>query len=57
MSKELIARIEEQWAMLDPVDPLRVVLDDVFEALAAPLPPQRQPWVGLTKKEREEATG
>lgn len=37
MSKELIARIEEQWAGLDPVDPLRLLLKDVVDVLAAPV--------------------
>ena len=36
MTKQLKERIAEEWAMLDPVDPLRGLLSDVIAALAQP---------------------
>lgn len=33
MKKRLKERIAEEWAMLDPVDPLRSLLSDVIDAL------------------------
>jgi hypothetical protein len=36
MSKDLKARIAEEWAMLDPVDPLRRLLSDVIDVLSQP---------------------
>ena len=36
MTKQLKERIAKEWAMLDPVDPLRGLLSDVIAALAQP---------------------
>jgi hypothetical protein len=36
MNERLKERIAEEWAMLDPVDPLRGLLSDVIDALAQP---------------------
>ena len=34
MRHNLIKRLKEEWAQLDPVDPLRGVLSDAIDALA-----------------------
>ena len=34
MNKDLIERVGEEWAQLDPVDPLRGLLSDVIDVLA-----------------------
>ena len=39
MTERLKERIAEEWAMLDPVDPLRGLLSDVMDVLAQPAPP------------------
>ena len=36
MNERLKERIAEEWAMLDPVDPLRGLLSDVLDVLAQP---------------------
>ena len=36
MTERLKERIAEEWAMLDPVDPLRGLLSDVIDVLAQP---------------------
>ena len=36
MNERLKDRIAEEWAMLDPVDPLRGLLSDVIDVLAQP---------------------
>jgi len=36
MNERLKERIAEEWAMLDPVDPLRSLLSDALEALTQP---------------------
>ena len=36
MTKDLKDRITEEWAMLDPVDPLRKLLSDVIDVLTQP---------------------
>lgn len=33
MNKHLIDRLAEEWAQLDPVDPLRCLLSDAIDAL------------------------
>ena len=49
MSKdELIRRLQISCLGLDAVDPLRLLVDDVIEALAQ----TRRTWVGLTESER-----
>jgi hypothetical protein len=48
--QELIKRLETTCFGLDPVDPLRLLVDDVIEALTQP---QRK-WVGLTDEEYDE---
>ena len=44
MNKQLKGRIQNAWAMLDPVDPLRGLLSDLLDALAQP---EQQPlgWI------------
>ena len=37
MTKYLKERIAEEWAMLDPVDPLRRLLSDVIDVLSQPV--------------------
>ena len=43
--KELIKRLETTCLGLDPIDPLRLLVDDVIEALAQP---EQEPVVGIT---------
>jgi len=43
MKERLKERIAEEWAMLDPVDPLRRLLSDVIDVLAQPAPVQWNP--------------
>jgi hypothetical protein len=45
--KELIKRLETTCFGLDPIDPLRLLVDDVIAALAQP----QRTWVGLTDDE------
>ena len=45
--KELIKQLEDTCLGLDPVDPLRLLVDDVIEALAQ----TERTWVGLTNDE------
>ena len=45
--EELIKRLETTCFGLDPIDPLRLLVDDVIAALAQP----QRTWVGLTDKE------
>ena len=45
--QELIKRLETTCFGLDPIDPLRLLVDDVIAALAQP----QRTWVGLTKDE------
>jgi len=40
MNERLKDRIAEEWAMLDPVDPLRRLLSDVIDVLARPTEPR-----------------
>ena len=47
MNKALIDRIKIGCFGLDPIDPLRLLLDEVIEALAQP----ERTWVGLTRME------
>jgi hypothetical protein len=47
---ELIKRLETTCFGLDPIDPLRLLVDDVIAALAQP----QRTWVGLTDEERFE---
>ena len=44
---ELIKRLETTCFGLDPIDPLRLLVDDVIAALAQP----QRTWVGLTDEE------
>jgi hypothetical protein len=48
--EELIKRLETTCFGLDPIDPLRLLVDDVIAALAQP----QRTWVGLTDEERIE---
>jgi hypothetical protein len=48
--EELIKRLETTCFGLDPIDPLRLLVDDVIAALAQP----QRTWVGLTDEERQE---
>ena len=45
--KELIKRLETTCFGLDPIDPLRLLVNDVIEALAQ----TERTWVGLTDDE------
>ena len=45
--QELIKRLETTCFGLDPIDPLRLLVDDVIEALTQP----QRTWVGLTDEE------
>jgi len=45
--EELIKRLETTCFGLDPIDPLRLLVDDVIEALAQ----TERTWVGLTDEE------
>ena len=45
--QELIKRLETTCFGLDPIDPLRLLVDDVIAALAQP----QRTWVGLTDDE------
>jgi hypothetical protein len=45
--KELIRRLQISCLGLDPIDPLRLLVDDVIEALEQP----QRTWVGLTDEE------
>jgi len=54
MNERLKERIAEEWAMLDPVDPLRRLLSDVIDVLAQPAQGPR-PWVELTDDQFLEA--
>jgi hypothetical protein len=47
--EELIKRLETTCFGLDPIDPLRLLVDDVIEALAQ----TERTWVGLTDEEVE----
>ena len=49
--KALIRRLQISCLGLDPVDPLRLLVDDVIEALAQP----KRTWVGLTDDEQQQA--
>jgi len=40
LTERLKERIAEEWAMLDPVDPLRRLLSDVIDVLAQPPEPR-----------------
>jgi hypothetical protein len=67
MNERLKERIAEEWAQLDPVDPLRRLLSDVIDVLAQPAQEpdeltiaymsglydgkKKRPWVGLTDDE------
>jgi len=46
MTKDLKERIAEEWAMLDPVDPLRRLLSDVIDVLAQPAQEPVGKWTG-----------
>ena len=48
--QELIKRLETTCFGLDPIDPLRLLVDDVIAALAQP----ERTWVGLTDEEENE---
>ena len=48
--QELIKRLETTCFGLDPIDPLRLLVDDVVAALAQP----QRTWVGLTDEEYKE---
>ena len=48
--EELIKRLETTCFGLDPIDPLRLLVDDVIAALAQP----QRTWVGLTPQQRDE---
>jgi hypothetical protein len=48
--EELIKRLETTCFGLDPIDPLRLLVDDVIAALAQP----QRTWVRLTDEERKE---
>jgi hypothetical protein len=45
--QELIKRLETTCFGLDPIDPLRLLVDDVIAALAQP----QRTWVGLADEE------
>ena len=45
--EELIKRLETTCFGLDPIDPLRLLVDDVIAALAQP----QRTWVGLTDED------
>ena len=47
--EKLIKRLETTCFGLDPIDPLRLLVDDVIEALAQ----TERTWVGLTDEETE----
>jgi hypothetical protein len=49
--KALIKRLETTCFGLDPIDPLRLLVDDVVAALAQP----QRTWVGMTDEEIEQA--
>ena len=46
MNKDLIERVGEEWAQLDPVDPLRGLLSDVIDVLAQPAQEPVGKWMG-----------
>ena len=46
--EELIKRLETTCFGLDPIDPLRLLVDDVIAALAQP----QRTWVRLTRDEQ-----
>lgn len=48
MNQRLIDRLAEEWAQLDPVDPLRGLISDAIAEINKQ--PARQ-WVGLTDDE------
>ena len=48
--QELIKRLETTCFGLDPIDPLRLLVDDVIAALAQP----ERTWVGLTDEDRKQ---
>jgi hypothetical protein len=52
MNERLKDRIAEEWAQLDPVDPLRGLLSDVIDVLAQPA---QEPvaWLDLLKEARD----
>jgi len=47
MTKYLKERIAEEWAMLDPVDPLRRLLSDVIDVLSQPAQEPPSEWAGI----------
>jgi hypothetical protein len=49
-NKALIRRLQISCLGLDPIDPLRLLVDDVIEALAQ----TQRTWVGLTDEEYDE---
>jgi hypothetical protein len=51
--EELIKRLETTCFGLDPIDPLRLLVDDVIAALAQP----QRTWVGLTDEDRDLIVG
>ena len=52
MNERLKERIAEEWAMLDPVDPLRRLLSDVIDVLSQPAQPAQEPvaWAVYHKR-------
>ena len=50
--KALIRRLQISCLGLDPIDPLRLLVDDVIEALAQP----QRTWVGLTDEQIDAVT-
>lgn len=50
--KALVRRLQISCLGLDPVDPLRLLVDDVIEALAQP----QRTWVGLTGDDWKQIT-
>ena len=48
--KALVRRLQISCLGLDPIDPLRLLVDDVIAALAQP----ERTWVGLTDEEENE---
>ena len=51
--KALIRQLQISCLGLDPIDPLRLLVDDVIAALAQP----KRTWVGLTDEEVSEVFG
>jgi hypothetical protein len=48
--EELIKRLETTCLGLDPIDPLRLLVDDVIEALAQ----TERTWVGLDHQDKKK---